>query len=930
MDYEKFTAMSQEALQEASELAIKYDAPQVTSFHLLEALLQQNSSTVRQILRAVIDEKSVQSPEIKHFGMFGDQLRQYNQSQSKIEGGNTQISLSPSLQAVLVKSSIVADDLKDTHISCEHLLLALIKYDSAIAKFTTEYGITYKDIQNKIETMRKWQQLIQNDEQSWNDIVQTLNEYAIDITAQAAQGKMDPIIWRDEEILRMMQILSRRMKNNPVLVGDPWVGKTALAEWLAQKIVKWEVPDTLKDKKIFELRIGDMMAGTQYRGAFEDKLKKILEVVERSNGQIILFIDELHTIVGAGKTEWSSDMGNMLKPALARGKIRVIGATTLGEYRKYIEKDPALERRFQPVMVDEPDRDDAVSILRGIKGNYERHHGVKIADSAVVSAVDLSTKYIADRFLPDKAIDLMDEAAAAVKMQIISMPSDIVNLERKVRNLEVEKEALSMEVKNSSARTKTADDALALKTKKRILEIEKELASLKEQYGAKKNAREQDRQLLTKTKEIQEQIAQLEHDATIAEKDTDYNKVAEIRYGKIPDLQAQMQKIEQQIETARDGGSLTIHDIVMPEDVAMVVAKWTWIPATKLIEKDIEKLTGLESRLNSHVLGQEDAVQIVSNAIRRSRAWLQDPNRPIGSFLFAWLTWVGKTELAKSLAEYLFNDRNALVRIDMSEYMEKQSVSRLIWSPPGYVWYEEWGQLTEAVRRKPYSVILFDEIEKAHSDVFNILLQLLDDGRLTDSKGRTVNFKNTIVIMTTNLWGDKIVEMMGEKKVSRGVWEESFQALKSDATTKKTFKILEETPEAIASRRMQAQQKAELYSKMMLVFKSFFRPEFLNRIDDIVIFNPISKKMLRNIVDKQVNAFIELVKSEKDISLTVTNSARDELGSVGFDMLFWVRPLKRAIQKYVLDPLALEIIKGTIKEWWSVTVDYQNDEFLIQ
>jgi ATP-dependent Clp protease ATP-binding subunit ClpB len=893
MNYEKFTTMAQEALQEASELAIKYDAPQVTWFHLLEALLQQNNSAVRQIMKAFVDDTSASSSEIKHYARLWDELRSYNKSQPTIQW-RAQLTMSQWLQTVLIKSQIVAEDLKDTHVSCEHLLLALIKYDSAMSNFFSWYWVTYKALQEKIQSLRAWQKLIENDEMNWNEVVKDLSEFGIDITAEAAAGKMDPIIWRDDEIRRMMQILSRRMKNNPVLVGDPWVWKTALVEWIAQRIVKGEVPDTLKDKKIFELRIGDMMAWTQYRWAFEQKLKKILETVEKSNGQVILFIDELHTIVWAWKTEWSADMGNMLKPALARGKIRVIGATTLNEYRKYIEKDPALERRFQPVLIDEPHRDDAISILRGIKPNYERHHGVNISDAAVVAAVDLSTKYVADRFLPDKAIDLMDEATAAVKMWIVSMPAEIVDLERRIRNLEVEKEALSIEMKAKKTDEKTA---------KRIRDIEQELASCKEQYNALTWEWEHERKVLIQVKEMKEQVAQLEHDAMIAEKDTDYNKVAEIRYGKIPTLQTAIENLEKRIEEARQTWQLTVRDMVMPEDVAQIVAKWTWIPAAKLVEKDIDKLTHLEEWLQARVIGQDDAVWLVANAIRRSRAWLQDPNRPIWSFIFAWPTWVGKTELAKSLAEYLFNDRHAMVRIDMSEYMEKHAVARMIWSPPGYVGYDEWGQLTEAVRRKPYSVILFDEIEKAHPDVFNVLLQILDDGRLTDAKGRTVNFKNTIIIMTTNLWSDKIME-----KLETG---------------------LKQAPKGTKSTLDASKQKAELYMDMMQVFRGFFRPEFLNRVDDIVLFNPINQDILRQIVHTQLVQLISMVKKEKDIILQITDTAKVELWNVGFDPTFGARPLKRAIQKYILDSLAVEIIKCKVQEGNSVTIDYKDWSFVI-
>ncbi len=900
MDMQKFTTMAQEALQEAHELAIKYDAPQVTWFHLLEALHQQNNSSVKTILQSVMDDNLWKS-QSKAYNSFGSALRQYNSTQPKISG-DIQTQWSQQLQQILIKSEIIAEDLKDTHINCEHLLLALIKYDVHVSAFLKEYSVTYDAVKAKVQTIRAWHKLIDNDESNWNEIVQDLSEFAIDITAQAAEGKMDPIIGRDEEIRRTMQILSRRMKNNPVLVWDPWVGKTALVEGIAQRIVTGDVPDTLKDKKIFELRIGDLMSWTEYRGAFEKKLKKILETIEKSNGQVILFIDELHTIVGAGKTEWSTDMWQMLKPALARGKIRVIGATTLSEYRKYIEKDPALERRFQPVLVDEPQRDDAISILRGIKGNYERHHGVKISDAAVVAAVDLSTKYISDRFLPDKAIDLMDEATASVKMWIISMPSEIVDMERKIRNLEVEKEALSLEMKDIS--TKTSSQKSQSVQKKRVSEIESELASLKETHNALKAERDQERQLLTESKTIKEQIAACEHDAMIAEKDTDYNKVAELRYGKIPALQKQLESLDEKIEQARASWQLTVRDVVMPEDIATIIAKWTGIPASKLVEKDADKLLHLEDWLSAHVIGQKDAVNVVASAIKRSRAGLQDPNKPIGSFIFAGPTWVGKTELAKSLAEYLFNDRQAMIRIDMSEYMEKHAVARLIWSPPGYVGYDEGGQLTEAVRRKPYSVILFDEIEKAHPDVFNVLLQILDDGRLTDSKGRTVNFKNTIIIMTTNLGSDKIMEALSSSDLLRDV---STKHASDDAK----------------------KSKAQLYADIMVDYRKYFRPEFLNRVDEVIIFDPISQTTLRHIVDVQLADFIKLVKKEKDITLTITDAAKDELWTIWFDLTFGARPLKRAIQKYILDTLAIEIIAWRIHDWTAVTVDYVDGEFVV-
>lgn len=874
-----FTTLAQEVIQQASTLAIKYDAPEMIPFHLLEALLKQTDSPVKSLVKTIIADNN------KDYVTLINAVADYNASQPKIQW-SSEFNVSRNLQVILVKADNIKDELKESLVSCEHLLIALIRYDNSISSFLKDYGLTEKKLIQIISN--KSQQRVGEELWDRSELLQELGEFAIDITAQAESGKMDPIIGRDEEIRRMMQILSRRTKNNPVLVGDPGVGKTALVEWLAQRIIKGEVPDTLQDKKIFELRIGDLMSGTEYRGAFEKKISKILDIIDNLNGEAILFIDELHTIVWAGKTEWSADMGNLLKPALARGRLRVIGATTLNEYRKYIEKDAALERRFQPVMVDEPARDDAISILRGIKGNYERYHSVKISDAAVVAAVDLSIKYINDRFLPDKAIDLMDEATAAVKMNLISLPPEITDLERKIRNFEVEKEALGMELKDKKDEKK----------QNRLTHIESELASLKEKHHALKSERDQERQLLLKEKELKDQIVQTQHDAELAEKQTDYNKVAELRYGQLPALQAQLEEIEHTIEQERASGQLAVNDVVTPENIAQVISRWTGIPASKLVEKDIDKLNHIEEWLNNKVIGQSSAVSSVSSAIRRSRAWLQDPHRPIGSFIFAGPTGVGKTELAKSLAEYLFNDPHAMIRIDMSEYMEKHAVSRLIGSPPGYIGHDEGGQLTEAVRRKPYSVILFDEIEKAHPDVFNVFLQILDDGRLTDSKGRTVSFKNTIIIMTTNLGSQTIMEKLT-----------NYETMQSSEYQKK---------------------KEELNENLLAEYRSYFRPEFLNRIDDIIVFDPISQASLRSIVDVQLTEIISLLKKEKDIVLTLTDKAKNELEILGYDPVFWARPLKRVIQNRILDLLANAIITGEIVEWSKVNIDYDDKKFAIR
>ncbi len=710
-----------------------------------------------------------------------------------------------------------------------------------------------------------------------------LEVFGRDLTQSARDGNMDPIIGRESEIRRTMQILSRRTKNNPVLVGDPWVGKTAIVEWLAQLIIKGEVPDMLRDKQLIELDMGALMAWAKYRGEFEERLKAVLHELEEADGWVILFIDELHTIVWAGKADGAMDMGNMLKPALARWKVRVIGATTLNEYRQYIEKDAALERRFQPVMVDEPTKEDAVAILRWIKDRYESHHGVRITDDAVVAAVDLWIKYIADRRLPDKAIDLIDEAAASVKMWVTSMPEQLAKIEKNMRTLEIEKWALKLEKWT--------------KDKERIKEIDMQLQDLHDQFTKGKQAWEHDKTLLVKAKQIKEDIMKLTHEADIAEKATDYGKVAEIRHGTIPSLEKELIALEKTLEEAQQAWTVTVKDRVEAEDIAAIISRWTWIPIQKLIASEKEKLLQLEEYLGNIVKWQDQAIWVVSHAIRRAKAWLKDPSRPIGSFLFLWPTWVGKTELAKALATFLFNNEKALIRLDMSEYMEQHAVSKLIGSPPWYIGYEEWGQLTEQVRRKPYSVLLFDEVEKAHPDVFNMLLQMLDDGHLTDSKWRTVNFKNTIIILTSNLGAHKIMEEL------QGVKDES----------------------------LLAEKRVALEKNILHDLQGHFRPEFLNRLDDIIVFNPIGDRILQQIVQLQLQRLAELLEQEKEITLSVSDDAAAFLGRVWLDPVFGARPLKRTIQRYLLDKISSIILEWHITSSDSIFVWYNkenNDIFI--
>jgi ATP-dependent Clp protease ATP-binding subunit ClpB len=844
MRIDRYTQKMQEALQAAQDLASQSNHPEITNEHFLSTLLDQSEGIARPLL-----EKIGANVE-----QLLERLRSELARRPTIQGATADLRLSDELRTVLDNGEKEMSKLKDEFTSAEHYLLALAGANVPAAKLLKDFGVTRDKLMQGLQQVRGSQRVTdQNPEGKY----QTLEKYGRDLTQLARRGKIDPVIGRDNEIRRVMQVLSRRTKNNPVLIGDPGVGKTAIVEGLARRIVSGDVPDSVKNKRIIAMDIGAMVAGAKFRGEFEDRLKAFLKEVTDAQGEIILFIDELHTIVGAGAAEGSVDASNMLKPMLARGELRTIGATTVDEYRKYIEKDAALERRFQPVLVSEPTVEDTIAILRGLKERYEVHHGVRITDSAIVAAAVLSQRYITDRFLPDKAIDLVDEAASRLKIELDSMPTEIDVIERQIMQHEMERQALKKEKDPAS--------------KERLKKLERELAQLKEKSNALKAEWQKEKAVLEEQRKWKEELDQLRTELERAQRRGDLARASEIQYGRIPELEKKLAAAT--VKTAKDRPRL-LREEVTEEDIADVVSKWTGIPVSRLQEGEREKLVKLEEHLHLRVVGQDEAIKAVANAVRRARAGLQDPNRPLGSFIFLGPTGVGKTELSRALAEFLFDDENAMIRIDMSEYMEKHTVARLIGAPPGYVGYEEGGQLSEAVRRRPYSVVLFDEIEKAHPDVFNVLLQVLDDGRITDGQGRTVDFKNTVIIMTSNIGSQYITE------------EESREARRRLVTD---------------------------------ALRAHFRPEFLNRVDEIIIFDRLTKDDLKKIVEIQLRRLSKRLEQQK-ITLKLSDSAKEMLAREGYDPVYGARPLRRTIQKEILDPLSIDILEGKIREGQTVYV----------
>ncbi|MFH1730664.1 MAG: ATP-dependent chaperone ClpB [Planctomycetota bacterium] len=869
MRFDKFTLKAQEAIQSAQSLAEKSSHQQVDSLHVLVALLAQEDGAVVPTLQKLgADVAAIKAVAISELDKF-----------PQVSGAGGQLYVSPELRAALEVAWDEAGRLKDEYVSTEHLLIAIADAKGARAgSVLGQAGVTRDGILESLKTIRGGQRVTDPDPESK---YQALERFSRDLTEAARKGALDPVIGRDDEIRRVIQVLSRRTKNNPVLIGEPGVGKTAIAEGLAQRVVNGDVPEGLKNKRLVALDIGALVAGSKYRGEFEDRLKAVLKNIAESDGAIILFIDELHTVVGAGAAEGAVDASNMLKPALARGELHCIGATTLDEYRKHIEKDAALERRFQPIHVGEPSVEDTIAILRGLKERYDVHHGVRIQDAALVAAATLSDRYITGRFLPDKAIDLVDEAASKLRMEIDSMPVELDIVTRQVMQLEIEREALKKEKDKAS--------------KERLANLEKELAELKEQERALKTRWENEKGAIQRVRELKAAIDEAHVEEESLQRRGELEKVAEIRYGRVPELERHLAGANDELVELQEKGGL-LKEEVGPEDVAEVVAKWTGIPVAKLLEGEKEKLVKMEGRLEERIIGQDEAVAAVSSAVRRARAGLQDAARPIGSFLFLGPTGVGKTELCKALAEFLFDDEGAIVRIDMSEFMERHSVARLIGAPPGYVGYEEGGRLTEAVRRRPYSVILLDEIEKAHRDVFNVLLQVLDDGRLTDGQGRTVNFKNTVIIMTSNIGSQWIAESLLSEP-SDG----------SDGAA--------------------ASAAADLRRRIEAALKQEFRPEFLNRVDETIIFHSLGREEIRKIVDLQLGHLTKTLAGQR-LALAVTDAARELIAEEGYDPVYGARPLKRLIQQQIQNPLSLRILEGDYAEGATVNVDARGGEFV--
>ena len=856
MNINKFTQKSLEAVNSCEKLAYQYGSPEIDQEHFLYSLLTIEDSLILKLIEKMEVNKEA----------FLSQVQQAVEKKPKVSGGQTYIS--KSLNQVLVSAEDEAKAMGDEYVSVEHLFLSLMKYpNTEIKKLFQAYGITRERFLQALSTVRGNQKVVSDNPEA---TYETLEKYGYDLVERAKQQKLDPVIGRDSEIRNVVRILSRKTKNNPVLIGEPGVGKTAVVEGLAQRIVKGDVPDSLKDKKLFALDMGSLVAGAKYRGEFEERLKAVLEEIKASDGQILLFIDELHTIVGAGKTDGAMDAGNLLKPMLARGELHCIGATTLNEYRQYIEKDAALERRFQPVMVDEPTVEDTISILRGLKDRYEVYHGVKIADSALVSAAVLSNRYITDRFLPDKAIDLVDEACAMIKTELDSLPADLDEVQRKIMQLEIEEAALKKET-----------DRLSVE---RLENLQKELAELREEFKSKKASWDQEKSAVERVSKLKEEIESLNNEIQIAQRNYDLNKAAELQYGKLPELQRQLEEAE---ESAKKRESSMVHESVTDDEIATIISRWTGIPVAKLTESERNKTLNLDKELHKRVVGQDEGVEKVTEAIIRSKAGIKDPTKPIGSFMFLGPTGVGKTELAKALAASLFDNEQNMVRIDMSEYMEKYSVSRLIGAPPGYIGYEEGGQLTEAVRRKPYSVVLFDEIEKAHPDVFNVLLQVLDDGHITDSQGRTVDFKNTILIMTSNIGSQYLLEGIDENG-----------NIKTDAET-----------------------------MVMNDLRSHFRPEFLNRLDEIIMFKPLTKDNIGGIIElmlADVNKRLE----DKELSIHLTDAAKSYVIEHGYEPAYGARPLKRYLTKHVDTLAARMILSGEVYPQDTIVIDEQGGELI--